>query len=242
MNEPTQICRGFTDEQWRELRRRLIDHGKIQNDEAAWKCAVDVFARRIRERFLSCIEALINCDSKQNLEVAPGAPPDCSTLPKDDGKQVIVPGFAILALCCLLAETLQGFRQKPVQPPASAARCTFPEGQCIRPSTTNQFRDFLRRPAFRRAFDDDKIAAQFVKGIRNGIFHEAETRGWVVWREEPNGSILAQDGDGYALNRTEFYRALKEEFETYLAELQDPANSSLRCCFVKNMTDIEKEC
>jgi hypothetical protein len=110
------------------------------------------------------------------------------------------------------------------------------------PAMTNQFRAFLLRPAFRDEFKNDTIASRFVKGIRNGIFHEAETRGWVVWRDKPQGSFLASQGAGYALNRTKFYRALKDEFQAYLTDLQDPANSFLRDRFVKKMTDIANEC
>lgn len=237
MTEPIQICRGFTDEHWRMLRKRLND-----GDESAWSCAIEVFERRMKERFFSCIEALMNADSKLDLKIAPGAPPDCSTLPDDAGSQVIVPGFAILALCCLLAETLQGFRQSPPKKDAVSGPCTFPQGQCIKPATTDQFREFLHRPAFCRAFDEEKVATRFVNGVRNGIFHEGETRGWVIWRDEPSGKILAQQNGGYAINRTEFYRALKDEFEAYLKELRTRGNASLRARFVKKMTDIAEEC
>lgn len=237
MTEPVQICRGFTDEQWMILRTRL-DNG----DESAWHCAIEVFKRRINERYFSCIDALINRDSKQDIKVASEATTDCSTLPEDDEGLSIVPGFAILALCCLLAETLQSFEEKPQETPTSVVECTFPKGKCIKPATTSQVKDFLLRPAFRGEFKNDKIRSSFVKGIRNGIFHEAETRGWVIWRDNPQGRILAPRGKGYALNRTEFYRALKDEFQTYLKELQDPSNSPLRVRFVKKMTEIAKKC
>jgi hypothetical protein len=44
----------------------------------------------------------------------------------------------------------------------------------------------------------------------------------------------------YAVNRTEFYRALKSEFEKYLQELRLPASKDLRKRFVKKMNDIVK--
>jgi len=237
MTEPVQICRGFTDEQWKMLRTRL-DEG----DEAAWTCAIEVFERRIKERFVSCIDTLMEADSKLSVSIAPGAPADCSTLPDDGGKRVVVPGFSMMALCCLLAETLQGFRETSPAKPAAVGPCTYPTGQCIKPSTTDQFREFLRRPAFRNEFDDEKVAKKFVNGVRNGIFHEAETRGWVIQRDRPEGHILVQKGKRYALNRSEFYKALKTEFDLYVKDLRDPANSQLRSRFVKKMTDIAKEC
>lgn len=244
MIEPTQICRGFTDEQWKVLRQRLIGvGGDLLNDEAAWCCAVEVFERRVKERSLSCIEALEKADSQLDVEITPGAPADCSTLPDDDGRPAIVPGFAIMALCCLLIETLQSFREVPEEPLAVAEPCSYPNGRCIRPSssatTTELFKKFLRLPSFQGAFDD-KIAKSFIRGIRNGILHEAETRKWVIWRSEPANRILEPRTGGYAVNRTEFYKALKSEFEKYLHELRRPANKDLRERFVKKMNDIVK--
>ncbi len=130
-----------------------------------------------------------------------------------------------MALCCLLIETMQTFREV-------ASR-----------KTEKQFIKFLKRPAFDGAFADDKIAECFVNGIRNGILHEAETRKWVIWRESPSQMVVVHQ-DGYALNRTLFYEAVKEEFGLYLKELNNPANPAnheLREKFKKQMRDICKE-
>jgi hypothetical protein len=83
---------------------------------------------------------------------------------------------------------------------------------------------------------------RFVNGVRNGIFHEAETRGWVIQRDRPVGRIFSQESTRYVLNRSEFYKAIKAEFDVYLDELKGSANSQLRARFVKKMTDIAKEC
>jgi len=245
MNAPTQICRGFTDEQWKVLRRRLSGaNGDTINDEAAWCCAVEVFARRIRERFLSCIEALEKGDSQSDVEIPPGSPADCSTLPDDDGLQVVVPGFAIMALCCLLIETLQSFREVSQAPSSVTGPCSYPTGRCIRPSssttTTEHFKKFLRLGSFGGAFTSDTIAKSFINGIRNGILHEAETRKWVIWRNKPKNRILEVRTGGYAVNRTEFHKALKFEFEKYLQELRTPVNRDLRMRFLKKMNDVVK--
>ena len=203
----TEICRGFTSEQWDGLKKRLVDGtGRLRGDEAAWQCAVRVFERRIRERFLSCIEALQEDDSKLDTDARPNPPPDCTTLPEDVGVRAVVPGFAIMALCCLLMETLQSFSPKVQAVAKPAGPCPYPNGKCIwpEPGTATMLKSFLKRPAFGDAFKSDRIAASFVKGIRNGILHQAETRRWVIWREQPKGKIAVEHEGHFVVNRTAF--------------------------------------
>lgn len=221
------LCFGFVKSEWEDLKKRLDD-----GDENAWVEAIGVFERRMRERFFSGIDALFAADTKPDLlPQASGHVPHC------------IPGFAIMALCCLLIDTLQGFRERAPRPVTPAGPCPFPSGLCIKPppGTSEQFRVFLRRPAFGDTFKDDAVARAFVDGVRNGILHEAETRKWVIWRDEPAGQIVAKEQDGFALNRTLFYDAVKQEFESYLQELRDPSNEALRQRFEKKMTDIFKE-
>jgi len=167
---------------------------------------------------------------------------DCSTLPRKG--EAVVPGFAIMALCCLLAETLQSFRCKQDVVHTPEERCSYPEGPCIivpQTTTVDAFKAFLKRPAFNGAFTDEQVASSFVNGVRNGILHEAETRRWVIWRSEPENQIVAKEGNGYALNRGAFYRALKQDFTQYLDELQNPNSVEQRLRFRKKMNDIVKE-
>lgn len=219
------LCFQFSSTDWENLVSRL------DSDEAAWGEAIGVFERRMKERFFTCIDALVKADTKPYLKCLGLSPeePQC------------IPGFSIMALCCLLVETLQGFQESAAStgPPGP---CTYPTGPCVRPSpdTTGQFIKFLRRPAFGEAFAEDKIARSFVRGVRNGILHEAETRKWVIWREAPS-TVAEPLEDGYALNRTIFYEAVKQEFESYLKNLQDPANGKLRERFKEKMNDICKE-
>jgi hypothetical protein len=220
------ICFGFSKSKWEELSGRLNDA-----DEQLWAEGIGVFERRMRERFLSSIEALFTADTKPDL-----SPADAPNTPQ------CIPGFAIMALCCLFIETLQGFREAPPVVAMPAGSCPFPQGQCIEPpaGTNQQFVKFLRRPAFGEAFQGG-TAGKFNRGIRNGILHEAETRKWVIWREEPAGQIVAKEDDGCALNRALFYDALKKEFESYLQELRDPGNAALRQRFKEKMDALSAE-
>jgi hypothetical protein len=221
------LCFGFLKSDWEDLKRRLE-----KDDEAAWLTAIGVFERRMRERFFSTIDALFAADTKP--DVSPSAA---------ERADHCIPGFAIMALCCLIIDTLQGFREKPPHRFPSDGTCDYPNGPCIKPpaGTAEQFKSFLRRPAFGDTFKDNALAQAFVNGIRNGILHEAETRKWVIWRDEPPGRIIEKEQDGFALNRTLFYTAVKEEFGSYLEELRKPSNDALRNRFKKKMNDVVEE-
>ncbi len=115
------LCFKFSKSNWEAL-----CPGLHRNDEAAWTKAIDVFEKRMKQRFFSCIDALEKADTK---------PPDQnpSQAATDDD---CVPGFAIVALCCLLIETLQRFREEvpPLGDPPEP--CSFPQGACIKPGLT----------------------------------------------------------------------------------------------------------
>ena len=221
------LCFGFPKTKWKDLSRKLDD-----GDQDAWAEGIGVFERRMRERFFSSIDALFDADTKPDLPSA--------DLPN---KKHCIPGFSIMALCCLLIETLQSFREEAPHRSDPTGPCTFPDpGPCIKPpsGSNQQFRAFLCRPAFGTTFDET-TANKFIDGIRNGIIHDCETRKWVIWRDEPKDKIVATEGDGFAVNRGLFYAAVELEFESYLQELRDPANRALRERFKKKMDDLEKD-
>lgn len=87
-------------------------------------------------------------------------------------------------------------------------------------------------------FDDEKVATRFVQDVRNGILHDAETRGWTIWREDPPNRIVATQGNRFILNRTALHLAVRNEFEQYVADLFDPTNEDLRRRFVDKMNKI----
>lgn len=240
----TQICVGFTDDQWKKLRPRLIDDDALQRDEQAWTCAIKIFERRMQERFLSCIEALEKADSRSYVHPSNDAPDDCSTLPDDGSARIVTPGFAIMALCSLLLETLQSFRDSKPGASKPNTSCTYPTGDCIRPklSSSRSIKEFLKRKAFGDTFKNPRVAGSFVHGIRNGILHDAETRGWVIKRDKPKGRICERQGGQYVLNRTRFHRALQQEFKDYLEELRDFNKTELRKSFLEKMDNIVEKC
>ena len=189
MDETVQICRGFAVAQWKTLHSQLINRdGTNSNDQEAWRCAIEVFERRIRERFLSCIEALEAADSKLDISAPDKAPADCSSLPQRS--KAVVPGFAIMALCCLLAETLPSFRCRTEMPHNPEARCSYPDGPCIRvPQTTTGRLDLPQAWPIARGFRPQSLDA-CVNWCLEGLALHAEWKTDPRFRWNPNGNPL----------------------------------------------------
>lgn len=138
-------------------------------------------------------------------------------------------GFAVMALCCLLIETLQCYRQglpssdegelKKLEtlqtngeaPPAYRLVAPFHAG------SRNVFCEFFKRPEHQRFFPevDGRV---FYEAIRCGLLHQAQTKdGWRIiqsgtfWDPAPTKSI----------NRDKFSQRLEECFRSYLQDLKD---------------------
>jgi len=195
-----------------------------------------IFARRIRERFFSCIRALEKTDSRPDYIPISDNPDPNRRLPVE---QCVTPGFAIMGLCCLLIDTLQSFQPQDrdwLKRIIESVRIRFGRGQ-----TVKDFTEFLRR-GFGNAFSDPKIAKKFAQGVRHGIFHRAETRRWNIRRNEPKDQILERVGSRYILNRSLFLRALRKEYASYLKDLRNPRNTELREEFLRRMNKIVSQC
>src|SRR3972149_10892414 len=111
------------------------------SDQASWRKAVKILHDRINGRFLRCVHKI------HRLKYS---------------------GFAVLALDCLLAETLQAFKEgKPDT-----------KGQ-----TTKMFLKFLQEADnFKHCFRGNR-ARDFHEHVRSRIVHHADTDGgWLVQR------------------------------------------------------------
>src|SRR6266446_3759108 len=127
-------------------------------------------------------------------------------------------GFAIVAIDCLLIETFGAFVEglETTDGKSKATFCKF----------------LTTRPKFNAAFTED-LAKQFYEEFRCGILHQAEVGGASkVWSV---GDFVRRDGAMVIVNRTEFHKRLKEDFDDYLDELAQPSNVDLRRNFRKKM-------
>jgi hypothetical protein len=166
--------------------------------EAGWQKAIDIFEDRIRFRFL---EPARSMDHE-------GA------------------GFAIMALDCLLIETLQQFFEG------------VPEN---RGQSGAYFRCFLTRTRFGDFFSVE-TADFFYQLIRCGILHQAEIGGssrLLIRRGTPLVKMAA-DGKGLIINRRLFHRELVDEFDDYVTRLREnnPPDLELRRRFKRKMDTI----
>src|SRR5262249_48694813 len=147
--------------------RQLLDQG----DPSAWDEALSAVRRRIAERFLRPMRDLARFDKQDELPNRPG--------------------FAILALDCLLIDTIMSFREGRVS-----------TGEV---STAHSFRQFLKSQPFRDFSSRDR--SDFFDYVRNGILHNGETRkDWKVRIDTTR--LLERTTTTRTINRRLFHAAV----------------------------------
>ncbi len=168
--------------------------------EQGWQTAIQIFEDRIRGRFLNHVEKI-----ERNTYA----------------------GFAVMALDCLLIETLEQFRQGVAETPGG--------------DTKQYFINFLTRPPFSKYFVGDRKAELFYKHIRCGILHQAEIKGSSRIRIDTSDLVRnTDDGKGLIINRQLFHQTLVQAFEEYLEELRKGDDRELRRRFKAKMDAICK--
>ena len=138
MNTPPEdlvIAPNFTVSQWKAL-----DIQRSTEWNSDWKKAINVFENRINARFIKQIDALISNKDKAAEQFS---------------------GFAIIALDCLLIETLnqfyEGIDETPKYNHAPAFHAVF-----------------QRSSKLKNAFNTKKKTAVFYDQIRCGLLHQGE--------------------------------------------------------------------
>jgi len=190
-----EIAKNITGEQF--LRLDLSSAGKD------WSKAILMLRLRITERFIEPTDKLIELES---------------SIPAKGKKY----GFAILALDCLLCETIQSF---------------YEGVENSKGHSKQLFVKFLReRQNFKSHFTSDADAEDFYINFRCSLLHQAQTSGSTkVWALGP---LIKRLNGETKVNRLVFHQALKDEFELYISLLSESVNSALRSHFIKKMTYI----
>lgn len=199
---------------------KILDWDAMREDLRAetyddkWETAIAGIEGRFRERFIKPADSVQEHDKNDN-----------STFP--EGR-----GFAIVAIDCLLLESLYGYE---------TGKRTKTSGE-----TSAAFEDMLTTSAlFKDAFADGR-AKTFGAAVRNGILHDGETRyGWIIWQGWEGGPLVDPRPDGrIVLYRDPFHAAVKTYLAEYFVALRkraDPKSTGLRVTFLKRVDDLCKD-
>lgn len=175
-------------------------------DSEDWSKAIEILKHRINCRYLEPVELLINEDEKRIAN-----------------KRKY--GFTVLAICCLLMETLQAFKEGLTDTKNKSER------------TVKNF--LLNSPFFNTYFHDEPTAKIFYQHYRCGILHQAEVKeNSLVWSI---GDLRWENNGQQYINRTKVYEYLKLDFERYLSDLENIDNQLLRENFRKKMNFIARK-
>lgn len=149
--------------------------------DKGWSKKPDFLKQRLRERYIDPIERL-----------------------KPEDKN----GFNIMAVSCLMIETLESFYQ-------GLGDTRGESGKCFKLF-------FARQPRF-KVIQGAGLAASFYSDVRCGILHQGEARGgWTISR---SGAMF--DRASMRLNATAFHRQLALALSDYCNELATPPAGGL---------------
>lgn len=175
----------------------------MTNDD--WPLMVCLFKDRLSGRFLEPIKLI-----EQDATIGPFS------------------GFSILALDCLLIETLNQFYQGLDETPEDHQK---------------QFWLFFKGSEYFKKHFTRKAAEVFYSHVRCGLLHQAQTKRQTFIRADQPAMIRASNGNlsnGIIVDRTKFHQALELEVASYVAKLErgSEADSDLRANFLKKMQII----
>jgi len=132
-------------------------------------------------------------------------------------------GFVVLAIDCLLAETIQQFMDG----------VTNGHGR-----SEEMVKRFLEGIRFQPDFDTEASKA-FYQDIRCGLLHQAEAkRMWLIRRRQPALLQKVADGQGYIVDVERFHAGLQGSLNDYLKLISEPTSSLLRSNLWKKMNQI----
>ncbi len=169
-----------------------------------WDLAIQWLDKRLTERYLDAINVLMKSEDSEPIYRHRF-------------------GFTILAIDCLLIETLQSFY----------------EGITDSTGKSNQLftRFLLDRTEFSPYFQLDSDATMFYKNFRCGILHQGQTFGNTLVRAI--GSLMVTRNNGQTIvNRKLFHSAICKEKDNYISALARKDNPKLLDAFRKKMDYI----
>ena len=180
----------------------------LREPDQGWSKKPDFIKRRLCERYIDPVRELAT---------------NAATRDKNNG-------FYVMAISCLLIETLEAFWQgwETTEPHVDAC------GNDVRGRSGKAFALFFKRQHRFRIFD----GTEFYKRVRCGILHQGETTdGWLIARRGP-----LFDGQR-KINASCFHNQLRLAISDYVEELTNPSVvSDVRQNFDKKMASVIRNC
>ena len=171
---------------------------KVARDDEKWEEMVVIFYDRLEGRFLKPIRLIEN-----------------------DMNIGMFSGFSILALDCLIIETLQQFYEGTIQSK----------------NVGDSFKNFLLQSKFFKFNFDKTKARTFYLDFRNGLLHQAQTKNRSLIQIKPKNMVTEIEG-GLIINRKLFHRAIEDEINNYKKLLISGEDKIKRKNFIKKMNFI----
>lgn len=202
-DENIYISPRYRKDDWRNL-------DLAKPDSRDWIFAVNIFLDRIRGRFLIPIEKIVNSSDWEVSEFS---------------------GFIVIAIDCLLIETLNQFYRGENETTGKHS---------------NAFWEFFHRSKFfQKEIKTEPEAEIFYRHFRCGILHQAQTKRLsriridmpAMVQESKKGDLSA----GFTIDRNKFHQALLDEIDDYEKRLKsptDPSDYDLRINFLRKMSFI----
>lgn len=132
-------------------------------------------------------------------------------------------GFVVLAIDCLMAETIQQFREGVTNG---------------RGKSQQLIARFLEGPQFQPEFDRHARNAFYVD-IRCGLLHQAEAkRMWLIRRKQRSLLKKVEEGKGYIVDVERFHAGVQASRNDYLSMIIDPSQTELRLKLWRKMNHI----
>lgn len=193
-----EIAPGFTCKDWKALDLSAVD-------SKDWNKALSVLKTRITERYIEPVDLLISHEEQKHYSARRF-------------------GFTILAIDCLLIETLQAYKD-------GNEETKWKESESV-------FVNYLTQSTNFKKHFNKKWAKEFYISYRNGILHQAQIKeNHRVWSIGP---VVSEIDGAMVINRTKFHECLKKDFYEYIQMLGDVNNSELRSNFKSKMDALCK--
>lgn len=188
-NGQTYISIEDTKEDFKKINLRVAS----KNED--WNKAINIFKNRISGRYFNAIDIMI------------------------EDRNIIEGGFVIMALNCLLIETL----------------FQFVNGYDVTPSGNKEnHSNFLCE-----CFDVDKsIGHKFYKDIRCGILHSAQTKNGSQLTFDNEYVIKMEDDKTLRVDIINFTAVLRAYYLKYIEDLNKNCDDTIRFNFIKKMNYI----